>query len=154
MAIGPLINGRRYSYSSLEIQAKMGPGPLTVLLDVSSIGYGENVTWSFVNGTLPIPIGTTAGVWEGQEGTMRLGESTLTSLVTQVGPGWMQINFLLTVNYFDIGEVLTTDVLLCRLKSHTHQHDYGPDPLGVDLVIQPIAPIIRNGVIGMANRVV
>ena len=71
-----------------------------------------------------------------------------------MGPGWLQINYLFSITYMDIGEPITTDVILCRLKSHTHQHDVGPDALGVDLVMQPIAPITRNGVIGMLNRVV
>lgn len=151
---GFLINGRRYSYASLEIIAKFGISPVTVMLDVNEISYGQGLDFAYKYGTAPIPLGVTQGNWTGSDGSFVCGESTLAKLVGAIGPGWMQVNFTMNVAYFDIGEPLTVDTILARIISEDHAHAYGPDPLGVTVGFRPLGPILRNGISPMLNRVI
>lgn len=154
MGVGLLINGRRYSYASLEIIAKIGISPVNVLIDVAEITYGQGLDFAFKYGTAPVPLGVTQGNWTGTDGSMQLGESTLTDLVQQVGPGWMQVNFVMNVAYYDIGEPLTVDTIVARFIGEDHSHSYGPDALAAALNFRPISPILRNGISPMLNRVI
>jgi hypothetical protein len=149
MPVGPLIAGRRYSYSSIEIMAMVGPRPLGVFIDVDDISYSESLEFAFRRGTSRVPIGSTAGMYNPQEGSMQMGKSTFQSMITQIGPGWMGINITLNVAYFDVGETLTLDTILCRLTGVEDAHAYGPEALVSVVKFMPLVPILRNGVSSM-----
>lgn len=147
MAVGPLIAGRRYSFSSIEIMAMVGARPLGLFLDVDDISYSEVLEIAFRRGTARIPLGSTAGIYQPQEGSMQMGKSTFQSMITAIGPGWMGINFLINVAYFDVGEPLTVDSITCRLLGVEDAHSHSAEALVSVVKFIPIVPIIRNGVI-------
>jgi hypothetical protein len=153
MGIAPLISGRRYSFASLEIAAKIGATSQELFLDVDDISYSESLVFEFKNGTSRQPIGNTSGVWQAQEGSLQMGKSTFAQLVTKVGPGWLGINMVMLVSYFDIGEPLTVDTIIARITGVEDAHSYGPGALVSNVKFMPISPIIRNGVPSMLNRV-
>lgn len=152
--IAPFINGRRYSYASIEILASVGLVPQQLFLDVDEISYSEKLSIAFKNGTSAVPLGTTRGVWEGQEGSIAMGKSTFQKMVQGVGPGWLGINMVLMPTYADIGEILTVDIIPCRITGVEDAHTYGPDPLKSVLAFTVIAPVTRNAIPSMLNRVV
>lgn len=145
MGTAPLINGRRYSYSSIEYTLQAGVFAGTVI-DIDEISYSEQLDIAFRNGTSKIPLGSTAGVWQPQECTLSMGKSTFTQFMALVGPGWLGSNLLLMANYNDEGEPLTSDLITSRITGHSNEHSYGPDPLKVTLKFMTVIPIISNGV--------
>lgn len=153
-APAPLINGRRYSFSSIELAIKAGATAQEIVTDVEDISYNESLVIAYKQGTSRVPLGSTAGVWEAQEGSLLLGKSSVTNLIQTIGPGWMGINAVILASYFDIGEVLTVDTIVCRLFTGIEDaHSYSPDALKQSVKFMPLTPILRNGISGMLNRV-
>lgn len=149
MALVPLINGHRYSYTSIEISIPTAGGIFT---DVKGIGYSEELDVAFVQGTSRAPIGWTAGTYVPGEAHLDMGKSTFTQMCMTIGPGWLGINLLMLVSYADIGEIVTVDTLLARIVGAEDSHDYGPDPLFTSVKLKPIQ-ILRNGIPALLNRV-
>src|SRR5258707_865476 len=102
-----LINGRRYSYSSIEMSIIAGTN-VGVNVDIDEIDYSEELDFAFRYGTSRLPLGSTAGVWTPQECTMSMGKSKFTDFVSKLGPSWLGANMLMTVSYNDEGEPLTS----------------------------------------------
>lgn len=144
----PLINGRRYSFSSIELNFLAGAFVGRVI-DVDEINYAEELDFAFRRGTSRLPLGSTAGMWEPQECTLSMGKSTFTKFIAAIAAvagQWLGVNFVLTVNYNDEGEPLTTDIITGRWKGHENGHAYGPDALKVMVKFMPVIPIVTNGV--------
>jgi hypothetical protein len=149
MAVGPLIAGRRFSFSSLEITAMVGARPLGLFLDVEDISYSEVLEIAFRYGTSRVPLGSTAGRWVPQEGSIQMGKETFQSMITQIGPGWLGINYTLNVAYFDVGQPLVLDSILCRILGAEDSHQASPEALVVPVKFIPLVPLLRNGVPSM-----
>jgi hypothetical protein len=144
----PLINGRRYSYSSIEYNFLAG-GFAGKVIDIDEITYTEQLDIAFRRGTSRLPLGSTSGVWEPQECTMSMGKSTFTQFIANIAAvagQWLGVNLLMTVNYNDEGEPLTTDVITARLTGQENSHAYGPDALHVTVKWMPVIPIVTNGI--------
>lgn len=154
MTVAPLINGRRFSFASLEIVATIGATGKELFIDVEDISYSESLVIAFKNGTSRIPLGSTSGVWEPQECSMTMGKSAFQEMVMHTGPGWLGINIAMLVSYQDIGEILAFDTIVGRLTGVEDAHSFGPDPLKSVLKFMPTVPILRNGIPSMLNRVV
>jgi hypothetical protein len=152
MALSPLINGRRYSYSSIEVVLQNGAGPPQLYTDISSVSYEEDLDVSFVRGTSRSPIGWTAGDYNPGDSSFEMGKSSFTQLVLTTGPGWLGINMVANIAYADIGEIVTVDTLIARIIGAADSHTTGPDALKTTLKIKPIT-ILRNGIPSMLNRV-
>ncbi len=144
----PLINGRRYSYSSIELNFLAGAF-VGRIIDVDEINYSEQLDIAFRRGTSKIPLGSTSGMWEPQEGTFSIGKSTWTAFmqnVASVAGQWLGLNFVLNINYNDVGEALTTDVLTARFTGIENAHAYGPDALKATIKFMPVIPIVTNNI--------
>lgn len=152
--VAPLIAGRRFSYSSIELALVVGATYKELVVDVSNITYSESLEIAQRYGAARIPIGSTSGVWQPQEGTLTLGKSAFTRMATLVGPGWLGINMLMTLAYFDYGEPLTTEVIIARITGRSNTHAQSPEALEEELRFMPVAPILINGVPSMLNRVI
>jgi hypothetical protein len=142
----PLINGRRYSYSSIELNFLSGAFVGRVI-DCDEINYAEELDFAFRRGTSRLPLGSTAGMWEPQEGSLSMGKSTFTKFIAAIAATsgqWLGTNFVLTVNYNDEGESLTSEVLTGRWKGHENGHAYGPDALKVMVKFMLVMPIVTN----------
>lgn len=140
----PLINGRRFSYSSIEI-VLTGPGGPSVEADINEISYSESLEIEYRRGTSRIPLGSTAGMWEPQECSFSMGKSSAMAFLAKLGPGWLGINLLLLINYQDEGEPLVSDDITARLLGHEDAHTYGPEALHTVIKFKPVIPIVRNG---------
>jgi hypothetical protein len=152
MGLGPLINGRRYSFSSLEIAAQIGATNTELFTDVDDISYSESLEVEFKRGTSRSPIGWTSGTYQPGDASMQMGKSTFQAMVQKTGPGWLGINLLLNVAYADIGEIVTVDTLVARIVGVEDAHSYGPGALVTVVKLLPFT-ILRNGIPPMLNRV-
>ncbi len=144
----PLINGRRYSYSSIELNFLAGAF-IGKVIDIDEINYSEQLDIAFRRGTSRLPLGSTSGVWEPQEGTFSIGKSTFTQFMTNIAAvagQWLGLNFVMTINYNDEGEPLTTDLITARFTGHENSHAYGPDALHMTVKFMPVIPLVTNGI--------
>lgn len=153
MGFASLINGHRFSYSSLEIAIKSATSKPQVYIDVDSIDYSESLEIAFRWGTSRGPIGSTAGRYTPEELTMKMGASTFATFLTQCGPGWLGLNMLIVLAYADIGEPLVTDTIPCRLVGRANSHETGAESLVTTVKFMPIDSITTNGVPSLLNRV-
>ncbi len=150
----PLINGRRFSYASIELFMALGATKSGLFIDVEEITYSESLEIAYKDGTARIPIGTTSGKWTPQECSMVMGLGTWNQMITQIGPGWLGINMIAVVTYQDIGEVLAVDTIFARLTGSEKAHTSTPDALKVAAKMMPTSPMLTNGIPSMLNRVV
>lgn len=152
MASTPLINGRRFSFSSLEIVTNVVGKPVEIFTDVDDISYSEALEVAFKRGTSRGPIGWTGGVYTPGDASLQMGKSSFQQLIESIGPGWLGINLGLTVIYSDIGEPLVTDELIARITGIEDAHSYSADALVSKVTLLPFT-IVRNGIIPLFNRV-
>lgn len=144
----PLINGRRFSYSSIEMNFLAGVFVGRVI-DIDEITYSEQLDIAFRRGTSKIPLGSTSGMWEPQEGSFSIGKSTFAAFMAGVAATsgqWLGQNFILNVNYNDVGESLMTDVLTARFTGQENAHAYGPDALKMTIKFMLVIPIVTNNI--------
>jgi hypothetical protein len=153
MAFSPLINGRRYSFASLEIAATIAGKGVEIFADVDDISYSEELEIAFRRGTSGTPLGWTQGNYNPGEATMQMGKSTFQrGIVEGIGAGWLGVNLTVAVKYSDHGEPLTVDTLIARIIGAEDAHSYGPDALVTMVTLQPFT-ILRNGIVPTLNRV-
>lgn len=150
----PLINGRRFSYASIELAMAIGATKAGIFVDVEEITYSESLEIGFKDGTARIPVGHTSGKWVPQEASLVMGKGEWNKLVTQVGPGWLGINLIATVAYADIGELLAVDTVFAVITGAENAHTSTPDALKVAVKLMPTSPMLTNGIPSMLNRVV
>lgn len=153
MGSAPLINGRRFSFSSIELTASVAGSAAELFIDVDDISYSESLEIAFRRGTSRMPIGWTAGTYNPGEASLNMGKSTFQiGIVESIGPGWLGANLAVLVKYGDIGEVPIVDSLVTRIIGVEDAHASGPDALIVAVKLQPFM-IVRNGIIPVLNRV-
>jgi hypothetical protein len=149
-----LINGRRYSFASIEFSILKPDGSAASFIDIDAISYSDQLTIEFVPGTSQAPVGWTSGVYEPQDGSFSVAKSSFQSgIVEAIGNGWMGANVKFTVNYADEGEPLTSDEVIARLTGANDDHSAGPTHLKTEVTFKPIL-IKRNGVTPLANHLI
>jgi hypothetical protein len=148
-----LINGRRYSFASLEFSILKPSGASEIFIDIDSISYEHSLTIEFVPGTSQAPVGWTSGVYEPKDGSFSLAKSSFTRLVQDIGNGWMGANVKFVLNYADEGEPLTTDTIIARLSGVGNDHSAGPSALKVTVAFKPIL-IKEGGITPLANHLI
>ena len=155
IVIPPLINGRAFSFSSIEVFGRGGVNKLQLFLTSTDISYGESLEFDFQNGTARVPLGNTAGLWKPQEVTLQCSKTDFQLQVVQgIGQGWLGINYTLNVAYADIGQPIIVDAISCRITGVDDAHSHGPSALQVALKMMTTEPIMRNGVSSMKNRAI
>lgn len=148
-----LINGRRYSFASLEFNVLKPSGASEIFIDIDAISYSHSLAIEFVPGTSQAPVGWTSGVYEPQDGSFSLAKSSFTRLVQDIGNGWMGANVKFVLNYADEGEPLTTDTVIARLSGSSNDHSAGPGHLKVEVTFKSI--LIKEGdVTPLANHLI
>ena len=150
MADTPLINGRRFSHTSLEISLIKPDGSSEIFIDIDSIEYSEELEVAFVQGTAIAPIGWTAGTYAPGDCTISMGKSSFQSLIKQIGDGWLGANLSVVVKYADEGEDSIADELTARIVGTSTSSSYGPDPIKEQLKLKPIK-VKRNGIVPVAG---
>ena len=145
MADYPLINGLRFDYSSVEINANG-----SVLRGVKEISYSHKLEPGLVRGTSAQIQGRTRGQYE-PEGSMTLYKQEALELIQALGGGYMEKSFDLVVHFSDFGQPLITDrVLGCRIKSEEDSHQEGSDALVTKFDLSVIA-VIKGGIDPISN---
>jgi hypothetical protein len=150
MSTTPLVNGNRYSWSSIEISLTGATIGSQIFVDCQGANYGEALEVSFMRGTSRAPIGWTAGIWNPDDLTLDFGKSTMTELITLLGPGWLGTNLVVAVGYADVGEPVTIDGITAKITGRKDGHSQGPDPLMEQLILKPIL-IAMNGIPSILN---
>lgn len=142
----PLINGRRYSFSSIEFTVIRPDGGTEVFLDVNDISYADVLNIEFVKGASQGPIGWTAGEYEPADGSFTCTKSKFqTAIVEGIGDGWLGANLNIVAKYNDVGEPLTKDEIQCRISGAEDAHSQGPGPLNEKVSLK-VMTILRNGI--------
>lgn len=152
MAEAPLINGRRYSYASLEISIVRPDGKSEIFIDISEISYAHGLDIAFVPGTNAAPVGWTAGNYLAEDTSVTVTKSSFQQgIVEAIGNGWMGSNLEIVVKYNDVGEPLITDTITCRISKTEDAHSFGPDPLNVKMTCKTFL-VKNNGITPLQNH--
>lgn len=147
----PLIQGRRYQFSSIEMSVLKPNGTTEIFIEFNNITYGDALDITFVRGTNQAPIGWTDGEYEAEDTVVTFYKSALQRLIDAVGSGYLGANFVITVKYSANGEPLTTDVITCRLAGLKDSPAQGPDALAVEATFKTFL-ITRNNNTPLANQ--
>jgi hypothetical protein len=148
----PLVQGRRYSFASIEISLVQPGKTSEIFIDVDDVSYSEDLEIAFKQGTNQAPLGWTAGTYVPGDSSLAMGKSTFQhKLIQTIGNGWLGSNLLVVAKYADEGEPLTVDELYTRIIGSEDAHSYGPDPLKTIVKLKPIV-IIRNGITPLKNH--
>lgn len=145
MAIGSLINGKLFDFSSVEI--KVGG---IVNVNVSEINYSHGLDPGYFRGTSAMWSGRTRGVYDtdGSFTMYKQDYNVLTRALAALGlGGYMEAEFLITVMYREVGATLpiTDQLQRCRIKHDEDSHSSGNDPIVVKADLS-IFQILRDGV--------
>jgi len=146
MATYPLINGRKYDHSSVEIQIGS-----TLFTGIESLEWTQTLEPGQVRGSRAEKLARTTGEHDA-EGSFSLPLEDFAELIAELGDGYMQVPFNLVANYSDEGSNVTNVQLIgCRITEHTGGSETGGDPAMEEVSIDVMRAEI-NGlrpVIGM-----
>lgn len=141
-----LINGRRYSFSSVELSLVKPDGSAELFIDISELSYGRALTIEFVRGAARNPLGVTAGDYEPPDASMTMGKSTFTTgIVEGIGEGWLGSTVKIVAKYADVGEPLTVDEIDAIIMSAQEDHSTGAASLNVVVALKVLL-VQTNGV--------
>jgi hypothetical protein len=144
--MGILVNGRDFSYASLEISLLRRGRSSEIFVKIDEVSYSDALEIAFVRGTNRGPLGCTAGVYTPGDASLSMAKADFqTGIVEGIGDGWLGSNLLVLVKYADEGESVITDRLNCRIVGADDSHSHGADNLKTKLGLKPIT-IERNGI--------
>lgn len=133
----PLIRGKRHGFASVRLRFALPEGK-NIQIYVKSVNYGRTRSRGFVRGNHPDPIAKTLGENEYKANVeMPLAEYRL--LVSELGPGYGDVDFDLLVTYGENGfETVTDEILGCNLDDDDASNAQGPDPLMRKIELNPL----------------
>lgn len=135
----PLINGRRFSFASLDCRVRGIP-----VVGIKELSYSDKLEPGAVRGTKAQSLGRTLGDYE-CDGSITIYREEFDALVAELGDGYGGIAFDITAHYADEGQPTSTDeVRGCRIKNVENNPSQGTDPLEVKLDLD-VMYILRNG---------
>jgi hypothetical protein len=151
------INGVRFQHASLEINFGI-PGFGLPTLGLQSIDYDDDLEPGELRGTSPQVLATTTGKYS-SNAKLKLPKAEAGFLVQQLNAvaaqfadpvlgtaGYGQVSWIATLNYYDIGQQMQTDVLRgARIKKMADASKVGNEPLMVDIDLF-LLTLSRNGV--------
>ena len=141
----PNINGREYSWASIEIRTD-GEAPIVGCV---AIKYGDGVEEGMVYGASRQPIGRTRGKYKPEDSSVTLLESAFRQ-VSSV-PGWMDRIRTITVQYSEPGMPTHTDVIEgARFLGAEGGGEEGTDALKREVKMS-FLKLKRNGVYAIAE---
>lgn len=144
--MGILVNGRDFSYASLEISLIRRGRSSEIFVKIDEVSYSDALEIALVRGTNSGPLGWTRGVYEPGDASIRMAKADFqTGIVEGIGDGWLGANLQMLVKYADEGMPVITDKLNCRIIGADDSHTHGPDNLKTVVNLKPIM-IERNGI--------
>lgn len=146
----PLINGKRYSFSSIDFRI----GTISIL-GISEISYSSSIEPGTVRGTHPQILGYTKGEYSCEASVSIYKEEwneAIIPLTTISRQGLLELILPpITVTYAEAGNATWTDLLVgCRISSIEDSVSSGTDPATVTISLMPLY-IEYNGVKPMAK---
>ena len=136
----PNVGGFDYSFASIEL--KVGN---TRYYGASAINYDDGLTPGRSMGTSTIPLGSTAGTWDGS-GSLEMNRRDAQALIDALGDGYGRVIFSIVVQYADDGMPVVTDQLpAVRLQKAGNSNSQGSDASKMSFDLFLLMPILRNG---------
>lgn len=146
----PLINGVRYSWSSVVVS--VGPAQF---IGVKSVNFNEKLDPATIHGTGQNILGTTAGMYSA-DGDIEFyqAESDLLVACLQLSAvpvagvskgGWGNVPVTVAVQYIDDQQPTTTKTLTVRLVGRTQGGSEGAESLTSKFTMLFLAPVISDG---------
>jgi hypothetical protein len=139
MAQYPLVNGKRYDFSSITLQLPNGK-----MLGFKEVTYSVKLEPGEVRGAHPQILGRTRGNYTA-EGSLTVFRQEADEIRTALGDGYMEKEFDITVTYGEDGQPTVTDILkACRIVNDDASRSQGQDPLEEKLDLS-ILSVRKNG---------
>lgn len=140
MAQYPLINGRKYDHSSIELQIAD-----TIYTGVESLEWTHSLAPGVVRGTRPEKLARTTGEYDA-EGSFSMPLEDYTELIAELGDGFMATSFDIVANYSNEGANNTNVVMVgCRITEESGGSETGGDPAMIELSLD-VMRIEINGI--------
>lgn len=149
----PFINGNRYDFTSVGIQVN---GVALLGQEITSVDYKHGLKPASIYGTSPRKLGRSRGVYEA-DASLEITKESYAILVAALSQdptrGYMEMPFLVTVMYADVGQPTQQDDLVgCRIVEDSDAHKTGSEGLTVRVTLDVIK-ILRNGMDALASVV-
>lgn len=145
----PLINGRRFSWASLELSIDD-----TIIPGVLSIDYDDGSEPGIVRGTDSVALGKTAGQHK-VTCSMKMLRSEFENLKNEKlgGVGFMKRDFGIVVTYFEesLG-VIADRIEGLNISNVKAANSDSTDASAVELTLMTIVPIFWNGIQGITSK--
>lgn len=140
MADFPLINGNRFGWASIILSAddKEYNG-------FTAIDYEHSLEPGIVRGAGPWKAGRTRGEYDA-EGSLTMLRSDWDQMRGSFGAGYLEKDFQISVSYSEDaeGQVVTDELVGCRVTNVEYSHSQGTDALTVSLTLN-IMYILEDG---------
>jgi hypothetical protein len=144
------INGRYYSFASIEMSLIKPNGKSEIFIEISDLNYSDALNIELMKGSARRAYGVTSGEYEPGDVSFSLAKSVFqTGIVEAIGDGWLGANIQIVAKYSDVGEPLTVDEVLCIITGAEDAHSSGPAGLVVKVACKGL-DIVRNGVKSIA----
>lgn len=141
----PMVRGRKYDFASIEFAVIADGQAAQIFIECSAINYDDTIEEALMYGTNAAPVGRTKGQYNPGEATATVSKQTEAVLIEQLGDGYMEKEFDVTIKYSDTGLPLVVDTLeKCRIVGLGQGHASGPDALVTELKLKPLT-VLRNG---------
>lgn len=137
--IYPLINGKKYDFSNIEILANN-----VLYTGATEISYTHSLEPGELRGTRAGVIATTRGVYSA-EGSITMPVEDADFFVKTLGPGWMETQFQVVVTYRSFLSMNVHALVGCRVTSDENSQSQGGDP-STSVFSLHIMEIHRDGI--------
>lgn len=145
MATFPLINGHRFSWSSIEINVNG-----TLIRAIKEISYSNNLEPGEMRGTHAQKGGRTRGELK-PEASMTIYLEEYNELIKALGQGFLERQFDIVVSYSEKNAATVTDKIIgARIKKPEKSFSSGTDALAVKCDLD-IMFVIENGLSPIDN---
>lgn len=139
----PYINGFRHDFSSIKLKFQVEDKKIEMFC--KSINYGRTRSVGYVLGNHPDPIAQTRGT-NTYKGSVEIPLAEYRLLIATIGPGYGDKVFTTLVSYGETGfEVVTDELLGCRIIDDDASNSQGTDPLMRKIELAPLK-ILMGGI--------
>lgn len=136
----PNVNGFEWSFASIELKVNG-----TRYFGATGINYDDSLTPGRVIGTSTVPLGSTAGTWDGS-GSLEMNRRDAQALIDELGDGYGRVIFSIVVQYAEEGMPVITDELpAVRIQKAGNSNSQGSDASKMSFDLFLLMPIKRNG---------
>lgn len=145
MADIPGVNGNRFSWVSIECSIDG-----VTFTNLMEINYSTTIERADVYGTGPQKVGRTRGR-ANHEASLTFHKEAARNFQQQLGAGWADKTFNVTVNYADDGNEIVSDSLEgCKVGGFEDSHSDGTEALTVTVPLS-VFDIKYNGLSAFAS---